>query len=647
MESTIGASGDAIAVELEIQKKKIEVMEATIGAAGDAIAVGSTDVDKEQSANDAEEETLKLELLAELCMQKAEKKRMEELQKQIAAVAIQRESAVAVAVADVLPVDTNNVMRYLESTTPDYSNGDTYKEEYNNTTGDRTPVVDDDGPEKRMLPPPAMDNNATDNNASRGGYFSSSGFITIISAVVIAVVTIIIITLSLTGKDDTADSNPKPSAPPTLSMARPANQTVDLTATPTQVLIPPMLDSNPTTAPATPNGPTLAEQWKLNLGPDSGEANSGFGSAVSLAINTDLSTLVMVTGAPRSATGSDRNGVAIIYGLQNNVWAEVFTLSGLQNGGRFGKALELTETGTGLLVGAPRIDADATTTDVGAAYYYTIDLSVPTVARLGGEIRSLEDADSANEQFGVAVSTAASVDRIAIGAPGNSDGGQTSAGRVYTYELSNRTEWRKMDTEPLVGIESYDSFGSSVSISSNGVSLLIGAPGYGTKPGKVSLYGWDGSSWGVTWLGQGSQPTESFGSSVHVITKDGSVFAVGGAEYDGNQGVVRVYTTASGGLVEQLGDDIIGNPGERIGTVNRIFGTSTPLRMFAGTATGFVRIFDYNTTTSIWEDGGSVDTGFGSVAALSSSEAGNNFATGGSNKVSVYDETVPSNFLRY
>jgi len=119
---------------------------------------------------------------------------------------------------------------------------------------------------------------------------------------------------------------------------------------------------------------------------------------------------------------------------------------------------------------------------------------------------------------------------------------------------------------------------------------------------------------------------------------------VGGAGYGGGQGVIRVYTRGDGGLAEQLGDDIIGNPGEKIGMVNRIYGISNPLRLFVGTATGLVRIFDYNMATLKWEEGSSVATDFNSVSAVSSSGAGESFVVGGNNHVSIFDEEVPNIF---
>ena len=117
------------------------------------------------------------------------------------------------------------------------------------------------------------------------------------------------------------------------------------------------------------------------------------------------------------------------------------------------------------------------------------------------------------------------------------------------------------------GEASSDKFGTSVSMSHNGIFMAVGAPyatgAVGAEAGHVRVFKYDGSAWNQ--LGNdidGEATFDHSGISVS-INKDGSIVAIGAYNNDGtgsDAGHVRVYQYSSGAW-NQLGSDIDGEAG--------------------------------------------------------------------------------------
>ena len=87
--------------------------------------------------------------------------------------------------------------------------------------------------------------------------------------------------------------------------------------------------------------------------------------------------------------------------------------------------------------------------------------------QLGNDI----DGESANDRFGNSVSLSSSGKRVAIGATKN-DGNGTDAGHVRVYDLNGST-WTQIGQD-INGEATTDQFGQSVSLSEDGNSLVVG-----------------------------------------------------------------------------------------------------------------------------------------------------------------------------
>jgi hypothetical protein len=86
-----------------------------------------------------------------------------------------------------------------------------------------------------------------------------------------------------------------------------------------------------------------------------------------------------------------------------------------------------------------------------------------------------------------------------------------------------------------------DKFGSSLSLSSNGLILVVGTYNYDSGRGKVNSYEWNGISWiikGNTLNGDGLY--DRFGDSVS-LSSYGNILAVGAWGYNTSRGQAKIY----------------------------------------------------------------------------------------------------------
>ena len=138
---------------------------------------------------------------------------------------------------------------------------------------------------------------------------------------------------------------------------------------------------------------------------------------------------------------------------------------------------------------------------------------------------------------------------MAIGAPYN-DGGGTYSGHVRIYENNNGT-WTQIGSD-IDGESSYDYFGHSVSLSSDGSVVAIGAyanDGNGNGSGHVRIYENNNGTWtqiASDIYGEAGNDNSGFSDSGSAVSlsADGSVVAIGARLNDGgggNSGHVRVY----------------------------------------------------------------------------------------------------------
>lgn len=176
-------------------------------------------------------------------------------------------------------------------------------------------------------------------------------------------------------------------------------------------------------------------------------------------------------------------------------------------------------------------------------------LAVKTIAptfgspwiQIGQDLKGPQHNISSATAFGWSVSISSTGREITIGAPGDVEG----LGRVYSYKYNELTDWWESYGAPLQGDEFGCEFGNSTHITDNGKFLAVGARQYRNGAGQAYVYEFDSGSWQIR--GQplnGTRRNGNFGNAVS-LSSDGTRLAVSSA--------FRDVTLENGVLGENVG----------------------------------------------------------------------------------------------
>ena len=200
-------------------------------------------------------------------------------------------------------------------------------------------------------------------------------------------------------------------------------------------------------------------------------------------------------------------------------------------------SVSLSSDGKTMAVGA-FLNNGANGIDSGHTRVFKIDDSDNWI-QLGDDI----DGESAYDYSGWTVSLSSDGKTLAIGAWHN-DGN----GHVRVFKIDDSDNWIQLGDD-IDGEAAGDVFGWSVSLSSDGKTVAIGAPGNdgnGSDSGHARVYSYNGSNW--VQLGgdiNGEAAGDQSGKSVTLSSaSDGKTVAIGAWHNDGNgsnSGHVRVF----------------------------------------------------------------------------------------------------------
>ncbi len=238
----------------------------------------------------------------------------------------------------------------------------------------------------------------------------------------------------------------------------------------------------------------------------------------------------------------------------------------------FGTSVSLSGDGTMLAVGAPGEDSNSNTINgdelndsvrnTGAVYIFS---RLDTIWQQQSYIKSSNS--DAGDLFGTSVSLSKDSLFLAVGAPGESGGSTTNqddnsrenAGAVYIFSRSGTT-WRQQSYIKSSNSDAGDLFGTSVSLSNDGATLIVGAPeedgavmissdsstgeeissittntssNEERDSGAVYVFGRNDESWSQQAYikAQNAGAGDLFGSST-ALSGDGSFFIVGAPQED-------------------------------------------------------------------------------------------------------------------
>ncbi len=331
--------------------------------------------------------------------------------------------------------------------------------------------------------------------------------------------------------------------------------------------------------------------WK-QLGADiNGETSSeGFGWPVSLS--SDGNTVA--AGARLNSSSAYLAGQVRIYSYNGGAWTKVgASISGEANGDWFGWSLSLNDNGNIVAIGAPQNKGNGTAS--GHVRIYRNNGG--TWTQVGADI----NGEAADNLSGYSVGLSSDGNTVAIGAPRNPDNG-LSSGQVRIYRYVNG-DWKQLGAD-INGASAFDLFGRALSLSSDGNTVAIGAPGNDNNvsgAGQVSIYRNNGGVWTQVGVAiDGEAKNDQLGTSLS-LSNDGNTVACGAPYNDDNgdnAGHVSIYQN-NGGTWTKVGANINGeaigdNSGSAVslnGFGNSVVAIGAPLNDDGGVGAGHVRIY--------------------------------------------------------
>ena len=275
-------------------------------------------------------------------------------------------------------------------------------------------------------------------------------------------------------------------------------------------------------------------------------ASSYFGYGACISDDGSYSAI----GAYNETTAAAGAGKVYIFGATTknfNQQQQLFSPNAA-TGSNFGRGISYSEDGTRVVIGASQ-ELVGTNGGAGRVYVYGI---------YGGEWKLEQAIVSPNVilsgYFGTKTALSYNASTLVIGAQGESAvsaGGNSTGGRAYVYSLTTAGTFLDSLVSTDVPLGS-GYFGKSVSISGDGLYAVVGAPFENTTMGRVYFFVKSGATWvacsspSVTSLNPIANGT--FGNSVS-ISSDGLYVLVGASgENGGSAGSGRAYTYIRSGI---------------------------------------------------------------------------------------------------
>jgi hypothetical protein len=277
----------------------------------------------------------------------------------------------------------------------------------------------------------------------------------------------------------------------------------------------------------TPDGPRQ-QVAKLVAADGDTQVGDNFGSSV--AVSGDGTTAIV--GAERDDTpGGENAGSAYVFERAGRDWRQRAKLTAADGDGEdfLGSAVSVSDDGGTAIVGAEG-DEDVDDDLAGSAYVFE---------RVGGEWRQQakltagagDRGNDFGDRFGDAVAISGDGTTAVVGSFRDDSGDRREQGSADVYErLSDDWSWRTT-LDPDDG-DSRDNFGSAVSVSDDGNTVVVGAEGdedpNGADAGSAYVFELAVGSW-RQWTkltADDGDDEDSFGNAVS-ISGDGTTIVVG------------------------------------------------------------------------------------------------------------------------
>jgi hypothetical protein len=268
------------------------------------------------------------------------------------------------------------------------------------------------------------------------------------------------------------------------------------------------------------------------IGADINGEAAGDNSGSSVSFNEDAT--VIAIGARQNDGNGSNSGHVRIYNYNGTAWTQLGgDIDGETSSDYSGNSVSLSSDGKTIAIGASVNDGPGSNSGHVRIYNY----NGTAWTQLGGDI----DGEAAGDQSGQSVSLSSDGKIVAVGAKTN-DGNGTNSGHVRIYNY-NGTAWTQLGTD-IDGEAVSDQSGYSVSLSSDGKTVAIGAVANGTSSGHVRIYNYNDTDWAQLGADIDGEAASDYSGYSISLSSDGASVAIGAIGNDGNgtdSGHVRVY----------------------------------------------------------------------------------------------------------
>jgi hypothetical protein len=293
--------------------------------------------------------------------------------------------------------------------------------------------------------------------------------------------------------------------------------------------------------------PSINNYYWTQRGSDIDGEAAGDYSGTSVSLSSDGN--VVAIGATTNSESYRKSGHVRIYEWKNGTWTQRGNdIDGEADNDYLGWSVSLSDNGNVVAIGAP-----TNYNGYGHVRIYAWTGSIWN--QRGSDI----DGQVYGDETGHSVSLSSNGNVVAIGMPNPSS---NNSGLVRIYEWTDSI-WTQRGND-IIGVESWEGSGYSVSLSADGTVVAIGVPYTDNYTGHVRIYEWKNGTWRQ--IGNdinGESQDDSSGWSVS-LSSDGNIVAIGAPYNDGNsssitdeRGHVRIYELKDGTWT-QRGPDIDG-----------------------------------------------------------------------------------------
>ncbi len=337
----------------------------------------------------------------------------------------------------------------------------------------------------------------------------------------------------------------------------------------------------------------IGDNW-IQIGQDIDGEEAGDISGESISLSHDGSIIAIGTSNNGDFTGHVR-----IFENIGGSWIQIGQdIDGENEFDLAGRSVSLSSNGTIIAVGSP----GNSNSEISSGHVRIFENIGGSWTQIGQSIDGEDELDNSGRS--VSLSYDGSIVAIGTGLNG-------SSGHVRVYENINDT-WLQIGQD-IDGEEAGDFSGESISLSGDGTIVAVGAPensANGPNSGHVRIYENINGMW--LQIGQdidGEEAVDRSGTSVS-LSSDGSIIAIGASSNSANgfsSGHVRLYENINNTWV-QIGQDIDGeNKLDELGisvslsSDGFILATGAIGNDINGNNAGVVRVFDLSGILSIEE----------------------------------------------